>query len=1252
MLAAGARISGRYEIVQFAASGGMAQVYRARDLETGEDVALKVLMASSDEKFRTRFSREAALLATLTHPRIVRFVSSGELDDGQPFFAMQWIDGQTLSRRLKAGPLTADEATRVVRSIAEGVAYAHERGFVHRDLKPANVMLRNGEIDAPVVLDFGIARSISGRTALTLKGTVLGTVGYMSPEQFRDPDTVDRRTDVFALGCILYQCLTGQAPFSHKDVAVVIGRILLDPTPIALAPNVPEHLTALAASMMSRSPADRPSSAGGVLLALESPHRPTKSTSVKAIGNRERRRGSLILVSSARDGDVSPETIEAAAAPYGARSQALGAGLVVVSMPARGAAVDQAVEAVRCALAIRDVAAGARVTVVTGQSESDEAVVFGEIFGKAVDLEREDPTPGVRIDALTSNLVGERFEQATTGSVRLVVGERSHGEPARRLLGHSTPFVGRERELASLEGIVAESLAEHASRIAVVLADAGLGKSRLRAEVVARLRAANPNLEVWNVSGDPRAVESPFALLRALLSAVFRLQTGEPSADARRKIATRLGLHADPFICELLGVSDPEEKDIKVLAARSSPQTMADQTYIALERFVEAEASDHPLVVVIDDAHWADEASCAAVERLARSIIERPFVTLVFARQELEDSSRFEGAHLELRLSPLSARSAERVVRAALPKVSDADAQAIIARASGNAFFLEELVRAHAQGGAHTHTVVTALQARIEGLHDEHRRLLRAASVIGEVFWLGAAARLMGTDTSSLVTMIDALVSQEVLMRSDTSRYVAQTELAFRHALLRDAAFAMVTEEDRRIGHVLFAKWLEELGEPDARLIAERLELGGEGVRASAFWLRAASRALDANAFREAVELTHRAMERSERQGEVLLVRAEALAHYDEVASVDVAARAAALLDVGSLAWYRAQSTYVRGAARTGKEAEARNVAGIMLEAPLRNEATRERVLLLETSTVFFPFGESDRVRAFIARSTPHADTPFDPVFEATREVMVLRVEGGAGSLGEVIESFERSRAAYRRLGDMRMACTQDVNLAYHYNIAGAFDRARALLDDVISSARRINVARIVGSAHANLAVSLLGLGLVEEAERMGNMACAVFERLGDMRLLSGSRMYVAQVRIAAGNFTAAIPLARQAVDGLARFPKTLAVAKATLAHALLAAGDVAEALQLSTEAKELVRTIGHDLEIARMEEVHVRALLAANRLEDAKTACADACAILDASCASLAPGMQAAFDAAPAHRDILALARSLLGRERGFAPS
>jgi serine/threonine protein kinase len=266
----GELIGGRFRVENELGSGGMGTVYRALDEKTKTSVALKLFETRNATEVKRAY-QEVQLLSRLRDPAIVEHVADGITNEGHIYLAMQWINGTTLYHRLAWGRMSIDDVVAVARRLAGALAAAHEGGVVHRDVKPSNVMLRDDRPDQAVLIDFGIARVAAAELKLTRTGTTVGTPGYMSPEQARGLKIVMSASDVFSLGCVLYECLAGHAPYVGASLAATLAKVVFyDPDPVSShRPDCPEALATLIANMMKRDLTRRIADGRALVAALE-----------------------------------------------------------------------------------------------------------------------------------------------------------------------------------------------------------------------------------------------------------------------------------------------------------------------------------------------------------------------------------------------------------------------------------------------------------------------------------------------------------------------------------------------------------------------------------------------------------------------------------------------------------------------------------------------------------------------------------------------------------------------------------------------------------------------------------------------------------------------------------------------------------------------------------------------------------------------------------------------------------------------
>ena len=1212
----------------------MGTVYRAIDRTTNEPVAIKLLRNAALEAAQ-RFAREVRILASLRHPGIVRYIADGRTPAGEMWLAMEWLDGEPLNQYLSHTGLTPTEAVELVRRIAEALGAAHERGVVHRDLKPSNIFLAGNDLERVKVLDFGVARVTDASATRT--GVMIGTPGYMAPEQAKGERRVGSRSDVFALGCLLYECLTGKPPFSGDNVMAVLAKVLLEDAPRVgvVRPNLPEALDDLVARTLAKDPDQRPrdgahlaaelAALGGVQVSPRAATAPVQS----ALTATERRLLCVVLIDVGTRDAIDLEStrpsvpslvvppmpstpshddtlVEAnapelkalreAAEAHGARLQRLVDGSLVVTLMGSGSTPDLVMQAARCALALKALLPDTAMALATGRGVMAGRWPVGEAIDRAAGLlgaaKRASPQL-VRLDEITAGLLDTRFDVGGDETGLYLVRERDVVEATRTLLGKPTPCVGRERELGVLMGLYDECIAEPMARAVLVIGPAGIGKSRVRYELLRRIRQRHEAVEIWIGRGDPLRSGSPFGMIAPALRRAAGILDGEPIEVKRQKLRARVMRNASSeprrtiaFLGELVGVPFADDDLVELKAARHDAQLMADQVRRAFEHLIAMETSTQPLVIVLEDLHWGDLPTTKLVESALRSVADRPWLVVALARpdvQELFPRLWAERSVQELRLEELTKRGSEKLVRQVLgDRAHDTLVARLVDQAGGNAFYLEELIRAVAEGKgeAMPETVLAVVQGRLERLEVDARRVLRAAAVFGERFWRGGVIALLGGETrdETVRSWLAELVERELVTAATTSRFEHEQEYTFRHAIVREAAYAMLTESDRRLGHRLAGEWLQFAGETEAIVLAEHFERGGEPTRAAAWFRPAVEQALAAGDFRGAAERAERGVAcgaANETLG--MLRRAQAEAHKWLGEFIDAercALESMSLLMRGSSYWFAAAGEAAEASGKLGDLERLAATADEVFGAPDLEGELAARVTACATCAF----------QLFNHGKYQHAVKLFDHVDGLAAEVHDPRILARihqcrssramlAGDAGAYVVSEEAAAAAFEAAGDLRYACMQHGHVGYAYLEIGAYAAAERWLRRALDGGQRMGLQNVVATAKHNLGRALAHQQRLDEAARIEAEAIDAFAAQGDRRLEAASRSYLASIFAMRGELAGAEDLLRQAlpiVQGASRPQIT-----AELASVLLRQGRTHEAMIAAREAFDVMEAIG-----------------------------------------------------------------------------
>jgi eukaryotic-like serine/threonine-protein kinase len=792
-------LTDRFELKAQAGAGGMGIVYQAVDRQTGRNVAVKILSVKSVTDVG-RFGEEARLLQELRHPGIVRYVDHGLTSHGDPYIAMEWLEGETLEQRLARGRLAAAGVAHLAARVLDSLAAAHGRGVVHRDIKPSNVFLVGWRLFDVRIIDFGVARRVVGARELTRRGSTVGTPHYSAPEQARGEVDIDGRADIFSVGAVLFECLTGRTPFSGKDAQEVLTNVCLTPVPRVWehCPGLDPELGAVIDRMLiqdrDRRPHDARDLAGHLreiatrLGAAEdaASAQPDDARPPSALTVAEQQVACGVLVAGASDPIALAER-------EGFTSLRLPGGSWLLTPAAPSLAIDQVADVARVAARVLAEQPAACVGVALGHLSLAGRTPSGGLVDRLRALDASEPGRARLHENVArllpaAQVVRESMNPHAPCWLRLdESGELTELAPAE----HQGPLLGREYELGFLEQALAKCASARSARTILCVADPGMGKTRLARAFVADVRSRGKGA-VYFLRGRRQEADTPGAFLRPILP-----------------------------------LSVPGEPRGKSLTPASGAT--------AITEWLAAHPARQPVVFVCDDLQWADRGSLKLLAAAQRELARRPILMVSFARPELELDleALWQDSKLErLRLPPLARVTGQELLRRQAGRVSAEAEEYVFERWEGNPFFLMELAASFRDGALLApDAVLGVVEARLLRLDPETRRVMRAASLCGDSFDFEAVLALLGLKgRAALGTTLESLVANHFLGRGSQP----SSTYSFRRKLLREAAFSMLTVADRDAGVVRARQWLEEAGRTLPQLLHATARRMRPGRRAAA----------------------------------------------------------------------------------------------------------------------------------------------------------------------------------------------------------------------------------------------------------------------------------------------------------------------------------------------------------------------------------------------------------------------------------
>ncbi|MCC7535437.1 MAG: protein kinase [Deltaproteobacteria bacterium] len=1274
---------GPFRIDSVIGAGGMGIVYRAIAPD-GRPAALKVLRSSITDAHTTdRFRREARM--RIEHPNVIRTLDAGVDPAGQPWIAFELLEGETLEARLERGSIPVPEAVELGMQMCRGLAAVHQHGIVHRDLKPGNVFLcRDGTAK---LLDFGIARFDPLETRLTQQGMVIGTPAYLAPEQARGEPDVDARADLWALGVVLYQALSGRCPFERdRPLATVLAVLSEEPESLTvLNPSVPEPLSVVVRHCLAKSRERRWRSAESLAIALRALHL-TPPPDRRGIGAPVDEHPQEVILGEQRvvavllaDGVHDIERFRSAVKQRGGIVFNVAGNRAVGLFGAESWDGDELTRAAEVALEARH--ACGRIALSSGRATGIQRGISGKAL-EAAERGCAAAVLGVAVDAETARALQSTFQirRIGDGLCEIVSSDPSVDLAPGTMVGQPTVTLGRAAEIAQMREALETVVAERHPVCVLVSGPPGIGKSRLRDEMENLSVVASADARVLVGRAEPLRRDLAFSLLGNAIKRRLRLgrqQRGVPPPPPPQGVSDPFGgvvslvLEAvhDPRraidCAELIGIlmGIPPVRDSETLRqARLDPQLMTDCIRLALVDYLGGLAALGPLVLIAEDLQWADARSLDMLEELFDRLSDAPFLLFATARPELaERRPDLLAGRDVLRLEPRGLNQQQVAALAtaiAARQIPEPLVRALTERTAGNPLFVEQIVMTLRDEGALDHapatlplpvTVEAAVQSRLDQLPLSEKELCKRASVLGRPF---VAPEIEALGLAHPEPLLAALVRRDLLATRARARGPGREHL-FRSALIADVAYGMLGDERRIELHRRAAAMLEAQAGTDAEEVAGHYERGNEPEKAARKYGAAALEATRRGDAVTALRCADRALALGAPDDllfDLHMTRSSALRFLGNLpdqewaivsalgcASTDLH-RARALTDLTALLQRLGRTSHAIDAGRDAVTA-AREVGDPLVLALARGQQ----------AAAFIYAGRSEEAEEALAEAidvAPHSS----PAVLGSLASWSAELAAARGSIGVRRDQYALAARWYAEAGDLRRAAGAEMNLADTLNRVGAYAEADAALRAALEKLRRVGHRLMEGYALLNLGYALTMLGRVDEAVAMLDNAGTLALAARDARLGTFVDIYHARALLAAGKPTEA---AQQAEDRADKAEKAkllpLRVGALTIAaRARLVLGHIDAAVHLSGAALALRDKLGSvEEDEGEVFLVAARALEASGRINEAEAVLSRGRDRVEAIASRIAdPELRGRFRRdVEANRDLLSWATTTLRR-------
>ncbi|MEM9489692.1 MAG: AAA family ATPase, partial [Myxococcota bacterium] len=869
--------------------------------------------------------------------------------------------------------------------LAEALQAAHRGGILHRDIKPSNIFLVDKDVTRIVLVDFGLASAAKGESgtfSLTVDGELLGTPGFIAPEQARGHSTIDQRADLYSLGVVLFTCLGRRPPFLASHVVGSLAKLLFEAVPRIgeLRDDVPEALDELIAQLMSREPDERLSDTDKVLSCLRPLARAISAGDIPdahqlpALRNAERCFWSLLVIAG-RDRSLTRARLVEIAVRHGAELRRLSAYSATALICVDDTLPATVTRAARCALDIRAIHPNMPLAIATGHGEPGY-----NLLRRAVALWRNssgsESQPSTAELSEPSRATRPGLPAVVSSNPRMRVefsGERRTPTAARRRAAvRFSTLLGRDGELAELNALFTQCVAARTARLALVYGAPGSGKSRLLHEFAQR--PGQPPAQVWSARGEPSNAVVPLGLLRQILRCALDLNPGDSPSEHHKRLTDRVcrsvaskdAERVAVFLGELLGSSVAGDDHPLLSAARADSRVMHEHMYWAWHDWLDAETACQPVLIAIDDIQWGDRASLRFIGATLRNLANRPLMIGATADRDSAHASDNRTARPravralrdsypahELHLDPLANDVCRDLAQSVLGQSAESLSADLAGRCAGDLRHLEELLGAaqHGQRSSLPDSASHGVKLRLAMVDHDDRSVLQAVSVFGQAASAAGIAEVFGAAPIEIRASIARLLKLGILATDGSTERPDDQVYRFVGSLVQTAVYTAIPTERRRRWHRRAADWLHSAGRGDSCVVAAHLRRAGLDQRAVPWLCRAAMRALCAGEYEDALALAREAVECGA-EGSVLgslsLIQAEAYNRNDKPeAAYLCACNAMDLLDRDSPTWLRAARHVVLAASSSDRFAE---LAALAYTRLLLGESGRKMISSLGTN--------------------------------------------------------------------------------------------------------------------------------------------------------------------------------------------------------------------------------------------------------------------------------------------------------------